>query len=102
MSISKVVVICCALIGAYSVSAQTISNVDGRVLVQHNPPGDLIGKVEASVPPDPYRTLQHNPPGDKTILSDLSVPPDPYITILHNPPMFKTGQSDVNHNPPMY
>lgn len=102
MSISKAVVLCCALIGAHSVSAEPTNTADGRIIVQHNPPGDLLGKLEASVPPDPYRTALHNPPGDKTLVGDLSVPPDPYITILHQPPMFKTGVSDVMHNPPGY
>lgn len=92
MSISKAVVLCCALVCAHSVSAEEISVVNGRAAVQHNPPDDLVGRVDSSVPPDPYRTGSHNPPGDKTIVNDLSVPPDPYITILHNPPMFKTGQ----------
>ena len=102
MSFSKVVVLCCALMGAHAVSAEATSTVDGRVVVQHNPPDDLIGRIDSSVPPDPYRTLEHNPPADKTIINDLSIPPDPYMTILHNPPMYKTAQSDAKHNPPTY
>lgn len=102
MSISKAVVLCCALMGAYSVSAQTISTVDGRVLVQHNPPGDLIGQRDASVPPDPYRTLLHNPPGDKTLVNNLSIPPDPYVVADKTAIENKTVRVDVMHNPPMY
>lgn len=100
MSFSKVVIVCCALMAAHVVSAEAISTVDGRVVVQHNPPDDLVGRIGSSVPPDPYRTVLHNPPGDKTLINDTSVPPDPYLGSTQNSPVCKNIQIDILHNPP--
>ena len=72
MSISKVVVLCCTLVGIHAASAHDLVN---QAL------GDNL-----DVPPDPYRSIFHNPPDDDTGDGVFDVPPDPYKIIPHNPP----------------
>ena len=83
MSISKVILLCCAL-----ASAHTVCAADVRDSVDHKTSTGL------SVPPDPYLTagseVSHNPPGDVTSSNGRAVPPDPYkvsvVNVIHNPP----------------
>lgn len=85
MSISKVMILCVAVLGAHTACAQTVLDSAQR----------LTMSTIVSVPPDPYIVagdgVLHNPPGYKEV-DGRAVPPDPY----------KTGAIDVTHNPPTY